>query len=174
MDPIKSGPRFIRIDGDVAYVPISKGYEVVIDAADVGLIEGPAWRAVVRSGGKNVYASRFEWTNKARVYVLMHRLILGAPRGLHVDHIDGNGLNNRRSNLRIATVAQNQQNGRLRVDNASGVRGVHWDQSSRKWAVNIRAAGKRHYLGMFSEIDDAAAAYAKASANLHGEFGRLK
>lgn len=161
-------PRPIRIEGDVAYVPLTKGYEAVIDAADVPLIAGVCWTAA--EDGNTVYAYR---RSKADGLVRMHRLLTGADRSLDVDHRDGDGLNNRRANLRTATRSQNISNMRITARNTSGYKGVYWHVKSEKWCANIRVSGKLHYLGTHPTIEAAAEAYAKASAELHGEFGRL-
>jgi hypothetical protein len=91
---------------------------------------------------------------------------------MQVDHRDGDGLNNRRANIRAATVAENQYNGRVRVDNLSGFKGVSFRPKENKWVAFIRANGRNNYLGIFPTPEDAHAAYAKASAQMHGDYGR--
>ena len=102
----------------------------------------------------------------------MHRLVLGTPDGQETDHVDGDGLNNRRANLRPATRSQNACNRGPMPGSVSGVKGVYWQKSVQKWHARIDAGGKTHYLGLFRCITAAALAYAKASRALHGEFGR--
>jgi len=80
---------------------------------------------------------------------------------------------NTRANLRIATNAQNQHNSRQRSDNTSGTKGVSWYKRDRKWQAKIKVDRKLYHLGFFSRIEDAAAAYARASQELHGEFSCL-
>lgn len=177
MRPVRS----IRIEGDLAYIPLTQGYEAVIDAADVPLVEGFNWCASVRreANGEiwNVYAVRKDGPRNARRTVYLHRHITGAPDDMDVDHRDGNGLNNRRrgksGNLRTATRSQNRQNSRIPADNTSGFKGVTWSAWARKWVANIQVARKRRHLGYFATREAAAAAYAKASDELHGEFGRV-
>jgi len=101
----------------------------------------------------------------------MHRVILAAPDGYDVDHIDGDGLNCLKSNMRIATRSENSQNHRSRINNTSGVKGVYLRRG--KWQAEIVLEGRKFVLGSFTDINDAAKAYADASARLHGEFGRL-
>ncbi len=160
-------PRPIRIEGDVAYVTLTKGYEAVIDASDVPLVAGHHWRANLSLN--TVYALTTKPGTRGSS-VLMHRILMGDDAGPHVDHKDGNGLNNRRSNLRAATVAQNQYNARLRKDNSSGFKGVYRVKSARKWRACIKLNGVERYLGQFSNPEDAHAAYVQASMQLHGEF----
>jgi hypothetical protein len=169
--------RQIIIDGDTARVPLTKGYEAVIDLADLPLVDGRNWRAQFitrKSGGPPlVYAvSNVPRVNGYRFAEYMHRVILTPSPDFVADHIDGDGLNNRRSNLRPASRAQNARNSRRHIKTKTGHKGVYWRDDIRKFEAHIRA-GKKHVLGYFSSLEDAAAAYAKASAELHGEFGRV-
>lgn len=160
-------PRPIRIEGDVAYVPLTKGYEAIIDTADVPLVDGVNWCATVHHSA--VYAVRTDLISGRPRRVYMHRIIIPCE-GLEVDHVDWNGLNNRRNNLRAATTSQNQYNQRLAKHNTSGFKGVSWNKRREKWRAQIRAGGTRLDLGLFPTREDAHAAYAKASAELHGQF----
>lgn len=104
--------------------------------------------------------------------IYMHRVIMSAPKGVLVDHINGNGLDNRRENLRLCTHAQNLQNQKRKKNNTSGIKGVSWCSKSRKWDARIRLNMKQFYLGKFSSKEDAANAYAQAALKYHGEFAR--
>jgi hypothetical protein len=157
-------------------IPISKGYVAVIDEADVALTQGRKWLANVayRPDGtvRTVYAYRRQITNGRLRTVYLHRLIAGTPQGFLTDHIDGDGLNNRRSNLRTVSPEQNSCNQRIGIANTSGRKGVHWHKASGLWHSQIKRGGVKHSLGYFDSIDAASAAYAKASAAIHGEYGR--
>lgn len=109
-----------------------------------------------------------------KTLTLMHRVILGLDGDIKGDHRDGNGLNNRRENLRPATGAQNTHNQRTRIDNRSGVKGVSWHKRIGKWQARIGLHGKDKCLGYFADIQSAAEAYRNASNELHGEFGRTE
>jgi hypothetical protein len=163
--------RPIRIEGDVAYIPLTKGFEAVIDADDVPLVEGYNWRAWV--GRNAVYAIRADYSGQKQRTVYLHRVIIGEPGGMQVDHIDSDGLNNRRLNLRPATHQQNNHNQRLSSRSTSGIKGVHWNKRDRIWHACIALNGKTRHLGSYSTKEAARAAYAEASARLHGEFGRI-
>ena len=165
--------RPIRIEGDVAYVTLTRGYEAIIDAADVPLVEGVNWTTMAVTGN-SVYAQRYYGDNQTgkRITLLMHRVIMGAPTGMMIDHIDGDGTNNRRSNMRIATHAENMRNRRMSTNNTSGFKGVHWEKKSQKWRAQIRINSVRRYLGLFDTPEAAHAAYVAASEKLHGEFAR--
>jgi hypothetical protein len=104
----------------------------------------------------------------------MHRLLIDCPDGMHVDHIDGNGLNNRRANLRIATSGQNQCNRGKSPRNTSGFKGVNWRKKEMRWNAQISVGGKNRSLGFFDKPEEAHAAYAAACAKYHGEFGRAE
>jgi len=102
----------------------------------------------------------------------MHRAILNAPPRMDVDHINGNGLNNTRENLRLCTRSQNMMNQRLK-GGTSRFRGVSWLKGGAKWHAQVRANGKRLHLGLFTDETEAAMAYDAAARELFGDFARL-
>jgi hypothetical protein len=166
-----TGPiRPIRIEGDVAYVTLTQGYEAIIDAADVLLVEGFNWSAHVN--GHTVYGIRSKRNGTKNISILLHRAIMGDPNGMEIDHEDGDGLNNRKANLRMATRAENARNRRKNQNNTSGVKSVDWDPVRKKWRARIKVDGKIHYLGRYETIEMAKTAYVAASEKMHGEFGR--
>lgn len=164
--------RQIRIEGDIAYVPLTGGYEAVIDVADVPLVEGYAWR--VFKGGRQKYAVSSIGGRKNVQYLRMHRMIAGDIKGLDVDHVDHDGLNNRRSNLRICTRSENLQNQRKRLDNASGFKGVNFYKRTGRWRAYIMKDRKSQHLGYFDTPEEAYAKYCAASQELHGEYGFIE
>lgn len=98
--------------------------------------------------------------------------VYGAWPAVEIDHKDTDRTNNRIANLRLATIAQNQQNSGKRRDNTSGFKGVTRHKSSGKWCAQIRANGIYRYLGSFDNPEDAHVAYCVAAKELHGEFAR--
>jgi hypothetical protein len=162
--------RPIRIEGDVAYVPLTKGYEAIIDVADIGVVFGFNWCAV--ESRSTAYAVRNS-QNGNKKHIRMHRVILGAAENGLVDHVDGNGLNNRRDNLRLATRSENQRNRPAPKHNTTGIKGVSWCGTSAKWRACIAFDGRFKSLGYFPSKEEAALAYKKASEEFHGKFGRL-
>lgn len=90
-----------------------------------------------------------------------------------LDHVDGNGLNNTRANLRPATNAQNNHNERLRATNTSGYKGVHWVRTNSKWRAEIRIDGRNRHFGYFVDPLDAARAYDAAARSAFGAFACL-
>lgn len=91
-----------------------------------------------------------------------------------IDHIDGDGTNNRISNLREASRFQNAQNRRMHKSNKWGMKGITWKKARGKWQAQIEANGKAKYLGTFATKEEAALAYATAAAALHGQFARCQ
>ena len=106
---------------------------------------------------------------------MLHRDIMDCVvgDGKNIDHKDGDTLNCQKENLRYSTHAENMRNRKIGKNNTSGVKGVSWYMAKGKWRVYIKVDGKQFYLGLFDDIKEAAEVYAKASKELHGEFGRL-
>lgn len=164
--------RPIRIEGDLAFIPLTKGYEAVIDAVDVPLVAGKNWCAAVAKN--TVYAvTRTSTKGGVKAKTLhLHRFLMSAPANLEVDHKDCNGLDNRRKNLRLATRAQNQQNKQISRSNTSGFKGVSWCAQSKKWRATVCLNGKTKRVGTYATPELAHASYAAACFLMHGEFGR--
>lgn len=114
-------------------------------------------------------------TGSGQGVVLLHRMIVEAPRGEEVDHRDCDPLNNRRSNLRLATRAQNAKNRRRARSNRLGFKGVYREGSRRRprYRAEISVDGKKVRLGSFASPEQAHAAYRLAAVVLHGEFHRF-
>jgi hypothetical protein len=92
---------------------------------------------------------------------------------LHIDHINGNTLDNRKANLRICTRAENNCNIKRRKNNTSGYKGVSFDKRKKKWSAYISKNYKHYFLGYFVTPEEAYIAYCKASKKYHGEYGRI-
>lgn len=166
----KQALRPVRIEGNIAYVTLSQGREAIIDAADAGAVGQFNWR--VQSAGENhKYAGRSEMQNGQLRAVLMHRFICNPDDGQYVDHINGNGLDNRRLNLRVCTQSQNLCNKSMQSNNSSGYKGVHL-HAPGKWRARISFRGAQTELGVFPTPEEAHHAYVAAARRLHGEFMR--
>ena len=114
------------------------------------------------------------WTGKK--VESLHRFLLDPPSDMHVDHINGNSLDNRLSNLRICTHAENMRNRKMHKNNKCGMKGIYLDHSpgcANKYRAQIRVDGKKINLGRFSSKEDAYSAYKLAARKYHGEFARI-
>lgn len=151
-------------------IALTQGYFAVVNNRDYDFLMQWNWVADKR---KNVvYATRNQTvaTNKTKK-IYMHRVILGlTDRKTHVDHIDGNGLNNRRSNIRECTHVQNCMNKGVSKANTSGVRGICWSKKDKRWRVRIGHNGKDIGVGYFRSLEQARNARIKAETELYGEF----
>jgi hypothetical protein len=153
------------------HVPLTHGRVALVDDEDYELVMQRNW--FVSSTGYAI-ANRQKNENGNKPPVLMHRLILNPGVGVFVDHISGRKLDNRRSNLRIATPQQNGFNRGLNSNNRSGEKGVCWHGFASKWRASITINRKQIHLGLYTDIKEAAAAaYRVASAKLHGDFLRV-
>ena len=162
----------VTIDGDIAFVPLTKGFVSIIDSADAELVGQFNWYA--RTGIRETpYAIRVDQRGEKNLHIGLHRMLLNPPKGLHVDHVDGNGLNNRRSNLRVATPAENQRNRGLHINNTSGYKGVGWDKQRGKWLAQIELSGKTTRLGRYATKELAHAAYCEAAKMHFGQFANF-
>jgi hypothetical protein len=149
----------------MARVPLTHEHYANFDAEDVDLIRGFVWYLRVSKGG-NKYAKSNLPDGKRQ---FLHRLILGiTDPGSRVDHADGDGLNCRRGNLRLATLAQNNMNRRSKRSQYKGV-----DPHRRKWFAIIGFNGDREYLGLFATPEDAACAYNAKAVEYFGQFAPL-
>jgi hypothetical protein len=152
--------------GEIRLIPLTQGKIAIVDAADYAWLSQYKWHASKK--GYNWYACR----NYNRSIVYMHRVIMNAPKGMLVDHIDHNSLNNRRSNLRVCTSSENHQN-RERTRGTSNYKGVYREKRYRKWRASVHFEGRNYYLGSFSNEVDAAKAYDKKAGELFGEYAYL-
>ncbi len=155
----------------MAEILTTNGMTVLVDDEDLPIVSTRNWFAAKR--GTNTYIQghdRCPITGKWRT-IKLHRLLLQPPSHLHVDHINGNALDNRRANLRVATSSQNNANRHRLTSNKSGFRGVSFNKSHNKWAGWIRKEGANYFLGYFANPEDAARSYDRASLELFGEYG---
>ncbi len=151
----------------VRRIPLTQGKFALVDAEDYWRLVKFQWFAVFSAN--TFYASR---KNKGKC-VKMHREIMRAPAHLFVDHIDHDGLNNCKSNLRLCTPAQNTHNIRSMAGGTSKYKGVSRQSTSGKWVVTTRLNGKRYHIGSFIDEIEAAKAYDKKATELHGQFACL-
>lgn len=155
-------------------IPLTQGRFTLVDDADHEQLNQRKWYAYQ---DRNMWYARHNsqpYENK-RLSILMHRVILGLRHGdgKQVDHIDGDGLNNQRSNLRICTNTQNQHNRRQRVTGRSKYKGVVWHKQSKRWVAQIRYHPNNIHIGSFDTEEEAAEAYNEKAKELRGEYAFL-
>jgi hypothetical protein len=167
------------MSNDTIRIPLSqkgkkyKGlYETVIDTEDKDLAALP-WSVFMRSDKLTVYAYRKE--NEQNV--LMHRVILARKLEREsllpheeVDHIDGDGKNNTRENLRLANTNQNKHNRGKSSNNSSGYKGVSWHKDNKHWRATIGIAGKAIHIGSYPTAEEADKAACEAREKYHQDF----
>lgn len=138
-----------------------------LDAEDLPWASQWTWR--LSSDG---YAVRSEVRDGKKRTIQLHRRLVGTPTGLVTDHINGNRLDNRRCNLRVATYSQNNANSRDRQRKGK-YRGVYWHGRAHKWCAQISVNGHVRHLGLFEDPEDAAAAYDAAAKDAWADFATL-
>jgi len=149
---------------DYLRIPLhnNKGF-VLVDAEDAPLVERFSW--CLSGDGRYAQAHCGELGRR-----FLHQLLM--PTCAEPDHINGDGFDNRRSNLRPSSRAQNAKNRKRHSNNTSGFKGVSWDSRDQRWYARIYSDGKKISLGSYSDPSDAARAYDEASLIHHGGFAR--
>jgi hypothetical protein len=156
-------------------IPLTRGQTALVSAIDFGWINQWNWYAKWEKSAKRFYAARAFRVGSKNQQVLMHRQILGIQIGEKIkgDHRDPSAtLDNRRSNLRLATGTQNNANSRLRVDNTTGFKGVTKTKKGR-FMAQIRTNGKRRHLGYRGTAEEAGKLYQEAAKECFGEYARF-
>jgi hypothetical protein len=148
-------------------IPLTQGKVALVDDADFEFLSQFKWHLKRPSKKARVLYAVAHQPNTTRnsTKLRMHRLLL--PGAKEVDHINGDGLDNRRQNLRAATKPQNMSNMQKHRDNESGFKGVSRHQ--KRWCARIR----NEFIGVFQSPLEAAKAYDAAALALFGEFARL-
>jgi len=156
-------------------IPLTQGKFALVDNQDFTKLSRYKWCAARRRG--TFYAERYiRVSDTEKILISMHRVVLNPAPNKKVDHKDGNGLNNTRDNLRVATEAQNKRNQKKYKNNTSGYKGVTFSRNNRgskKWTARVQLDGKSHFLGHFVTPEEAYSAYCAGAVRLHGEFARF-
>jgi hypothetical protein len=148
-------------------IQLTHGKITLVDDKSFPYLSQFKWRAKYDQTTGRWYAARYEG-NKV---IYMHRQLMDAPSGMYVDHRNGNGLDNRKRNLRLATSAQNAWNRDKNKNNTTGFKGVTREKGRSKVRAQIRVHGKHIHLGWYDDPVEAALAYDKAVRRYHGPFG---
>lgn len=137
-----------------AIITLTRGLEAIVDADDVSFLSNYSWYA---GNSKIVYARTNIGSGKDRKTVYMHCLLMNPPSGKQVDHINGNSLDNRRSNLRIASRSENMHNTHKRSNRSTHGQGIY--KMKDRFYAHIRIESKWMHIGSFDNKEDASNAY---------------
>lgn len=155
-------------------VPLTQGKFSLVDDEDYDRVMIHKW--CVNKYGNRWYAVRRDGEASKRYglakVLLLHRFILDAKSDEECDHINGDGLDNRKCNLRIVTHQQNLWNQRKRMNTSSKYKGVTWSRKNGKWQAEIASKGIRFFLGLFNSEEEAAKAYDVKAIELHGIYAK--
>ncbi len=168
------GPPHTGPPGDaegVARVPLNHGKEALIDVADLPRVAAHRWYVACEDGRWRAQrGERVEEGGRTRVRIIrMASFILGAPPGVHVAHVNGDGLDNRRANLRLSTPREDGARRRLNRNNTSGYRGVSWHAPLGKWRAGIVRRPLKLHIGYYATAEEAARAYDDKARELFGD-----
>lgn len=159
----------------VRQIQLTQGKVALVDDEDYERVNQYKWSA---NYSKGRWHARRNGSRPKRATIRLHRFITNASDDEVVDHINGDPLDNRRSNLRLCTNAENIRNQRTRRQvvrpRSSRFKGVTWDKRGRKWRSQISVNHQRFNLGGFSTEEEAHKAYCRASSQYHGQFGRTE
>jgi hypothetical protein len=153
----------------IRYIPLTRGLHAIVDAEDYEWLNQYKWYAGAAPGHRTFYART---TRSGGRVLLMHRMIMHPPKGKVVDHINGNGLDNRRCNLRICSQGENAQNRRRHWGRSSRFLGVSRHRDGR-WQAKIRHKGHQYYLGLYDDEVEAAKVRDRKARELLGETAYL-
>jgi HNH endonuclease/AP2 domain len=152
------------------FIQVSNGKMAIVDDEDFEIVSKHHWH----QDGAGYIRTNIWKGNRKDSAPRLHRMVLpNTPKHLHIDHKNGDKLDNRKSNLRICSSSQNARNRGPQNNNTSGYKGVIYDKARSKWRSEICVEGKRKYLGRFTTAEEAAKAYNDAAIQFHGEFAYI-
>lgn len=161
----------IILNNTFKQISLSSKYTTILDEDDYEYIS--QWKWHTGNGKYSLYARRSAIKDGKNICIFMHREIARTPLNLKTDHINGNTLDNRKSNLRICTNAENCRNQNKSNNTTSKWKGVSWHKGTTCWQARIKINWKLIHLGIWNTEEEAAKAYDIAALKYHGEFARL-
>jgi hypothetical protein len=148
-----------------------KEFDVIIDDDDFEIVSKNTWTPMrARQKAGQVYFRRVQVIDGRNVDLYLHRVIMGIPKGLVIDHINRNTLDCRKSNLRAVGQSENCQNQKLKKNNTTGFKGVTFDRKNEKFRAQIMKNRKQIVIGRFNTAEEAHEAYKKKALELYGDL----
>lgn len=163
MDSVRETPDWVEIR-------VGRSSVAKVDFCDFEIVSRYKWSKV---GQEHCKYAQMQKRSQDSVHVKMHRLILDVPKGVVVDHINGDGLDNRRANLRSCSHGENLRNSRKHCKSSSAYKGVYWSKKECRWIAQLVLSGKKIYGGRFKHEEDAARRYDEMALDHFGEYAKL-
>jgi len=154
----------------VKEIPVTRGMVALVDDEDYERLASVKWHAVSAGSPGKFYARRTVGPKGAKKTLSMHQVIAQTQKGMHTDHINNNGLDNRRSNLRVCTPSQNHMNKKAQSNSKTGCPGVCFQKREQKYRARIKVGGVEKHIGLYADLDDAKSAYRAEALKWFGEF----
>lgn len=170
---IKKQPKIKKNEKGVK-IKITKGFYSLIDEEDFLRVSKFKWSASVYKNNFYAITDIYQKNKKKKIRTGMHRFLMNFPKNKDVDHINGNGLDNRKINLRVCSRSQNSMNRDKSSLNKSGYKGVSWCKAMNSWQACISFNRKTIYLGCYSTPKKAHEIYSIAAKKYYGEFAYIK
>lgn len=154
-------------------IPLTRNFEALIDKQDFEIVRQYKWHTHESHKGYFYAVTNIRLSCGKRAILKMHRLLLGLhDRNVKVDHKDGNGLNNKRSNIRICTQGQNVLNTSVQKNNTTGLKGVSFSKKRNVYVARLMFNGEYKLCKQFKTAEEAYKAYCEAARKFHGEFAK--
>ena len=157
----------------LVFIKLTQGKWTIINEIDYDKVKQFKWHTSVPKGGKTYYARTIPpGAGKRRISIKLHQILRPCARYFEVDHKNRNGLDNRISNLRVVTHAENMLNKSLRLDNPTGHTGISWDKLHNRWHAGLCLQGQAKHLGFFTCFKKALASRKAAEIKYFGSVSK--
>lgn len=154
------------------YISLNKGNCTIVDNDEYEKFGNLTW-FICNGYAKRSFRLKSVERSKSNRQAHLHREILNAPKGMCIDHINGDKLDNRKSNLRLCTNQENIRNSKVMIKNTSGFKGVSWMKSKSKWRARIKVNMREIHLGLFASKLDAVRCYNKGAKRYFSDFAYI-
>jgi hypothetical protein len=154
-------------------IQLTQGKVAIVDDDMYDYLMQWKWFASKQKNDKFYVGRSIPVSKNKQTIIYMHRFIMKPNKGMVIDHLDGNPLNNQKNNLRICTNAENTRNSKININNKSGYKGVSYQENRNNYRAQIEFNNKKINIGDFIDPIDAAKAYNAAAVKYHGEFANL-